>query len=141
VTKSNRNKTPRESLGDSRDRKPTPEEKPIFVTVSFTHADVGGKYCLSKCGRKEVKNYKGLLRKITSMSWLNVKTSRGLGFKYYEDSDLKHATRPSTLDQNIPIFGIRLSLQERFFAAFHDDVVYVLWFDPKHKIVPCRGDG
>ncbi len=125
------------------DKQPKLSESRIsdITTISFRHVVVGENYCLSLCGRKEVKAYKDLLRRLTSIEWSAVlrsstkDKSKKTGFHYesFKDSDLRVA-RPGTLSVDLTISSIRASGKWRLYGAYCEGVYYVLWFDTKHSI-------
>ena len=112
------------------------------VTISFRYVKPGDRFCLSHCGRDQVKAYKDLLRRLTTVEWRDVLSTStknkanktGFGYTSYKDTDLR-AARPGSLDKGIQISGVRASGKARLFGAYKDGVYYVLWFDSEHKIV------
>ncbi len=125
--------------------KPAPQDKAIHrpVSVSFTFVQPGKDFCLSKCSQDEVRHYKDCLRKLTTMSWQDVLNTggkphggkTGLGYTPYNDRELRGVSRPPNLDEGVAIAGVRSGSGARLFGAHHEQVFYVLWFDPNHKIV------
>jgi hypothetical protein len=123
---------------------PEPKQIHLPVTVSYKYCDPGGKFCLSECDREDIKRFKELLKKITTTGWSTVlasggkgKNKTGMAYTPYSDDDLKGVNRPAALDPGVRIFGVRASQKSRLFAAYLGHVIYVLWYDPDHKIVPA----
>jgi hypothetical protein len=123
---------------------PAPAAIQTPVRLSFEYvADPGTHYCLSGYQRDEIKAVVDCLRKLTTMSWLQVRqtggrrgTKQGLGFTEYADTALRGVTRPTRLSQDRKIFGVRSSEKARVFGAYAAHMVYILWFDRNHEIVP-----
>jgi hypothetical protein len=118
--------------------------KPISepVSLSFRYIKEGADYCLSQCSQDEVRQYKKCLRLLTSQSWQEVMKSGGrpgnkvgLGYTVYDDWALSGAQRPPNLSPELRISGVRASDVARLFGVYIQGIYYILWFDPKHKIV------
>ncbi len=115
------------------------------VALSFRYFRTGSAQCLSNCNQDEVRHSIECLRKITTMTWNEVRSTGGspgnkvgLGYSVYTDSQLKGVSRPPTLSAEIPICGVRISDRMRMFGGYKNHIFYVLWFDPAHEIVPFR---
>lgn len=109
-----------------------------WITVSFREADVGGPYCLGKHKDAPHREMVERLKEITKMTWKEIESSTEFAFKTYKDSALKGAKRPSWLDPSIPIGRFKISGKARLFGYREERRFVVLWFDPKHKIVPTK---
>lgn len=117
-----------------------PEDK---VQLSFELYEVGGKFCLSKCNQDEVRQYKDCVRKMTTMTWTQVRETSGKGpnkaglaYTPYEDSDLKGAKRPPSVSQELRISAVRASQRMRLFGVRIGNAYSILWYDRNHEIVP-----
>lgn len=115
------------------------------VALSFRRAVPGGAFCLSHCGKDDVREVVDCLRQVTTMTWQQVlqtagkgENKAGLAFTPYRDEDLKKVSRPLWLDGDVKIAGLRASQSIRVFGAYLDHTFYVLWFDPNHDIVPIN---
>lgn len=127
---------------DSRDNPPSSAKPPtqLPVGISFKHADTGGKFCLSGCSQDEVRGVVNCLRKMTTMTRLELTTSggypkTGLAYTLYPDDALK-VKRPAGVDPGHRIAGVRASERFRVFGFLSEQIFYVLWFDREHAIVP-----
>jgi hypothetical protein len=113
------------------------------VSLSFKYFRPGGEFCLSQSVRKEITEVMDCFRQATVLGWQTVLQSggkgaqkAGLGCTHYQDSELQHVKRPADLSPDINIYGLRATQGYRVFAGYHEHVLYVLWFDRNHKIVP-----
>jgi hypothetical protein len=128
------------------DKPPKPQAvNPLHtpITLSYKFVDVGGDFCLSQSEQDEVRGVSDCLRKMTTLTWQQVlqqggkgPNKTGLAYTTYKDIDLRGVTRHAQLSPDIPIAGVRASEKSRVFGAYINHVWYVLWFDPKHSIVP-----
>jgi hypothetical protein len=114
---------------------PTPEH---WISVSFREADVGGPWCLGRHADAPVASVTGLLRDLCRMTWAEVEASERYAFKRYHDAELKGARRPPGLAGNVRIGCFRATGRCRVFGYRDERRFVVLWFDPKHRIVPAR---
>jgi hypothetical protein len=112
------------------------------VTVSFQFVEPGGTYCLSRCTSDEVREAMDCLRQLTTLSWQQVLNTggkgmnkAGLGCTRYPDSALQGVSRPATVGQDPPLFGVRASQRFRIFGVLRNHIYFVLWFDRNHEIV------
>jgi hypothetical protein len=119
---------------------PKPISRP--VRLSYEYVVPGKEFCLSHCGKDDIRETADCLRQLTTLTWQQVLQSggkpgnkQGLGYTPYKDSALRHVQRPARLDPEIQIAGIRASQKMRVFGAYLDHVFYLLWFDPNHEIV------
>ncbi len=115
------------------------------ASVSFRYVEKGGSFCPSRCTQDEVREIVDCLRQFTTMSWQQVLNSggkggrkAGLGYTVYADGVLRGVARPEAMRYAGSIFGIRASQKMRIFAIYDDHLVYLLWFDRNHEIVPVR---
>jgi len=61
----------------------------------------------------------------------------GLGFTKYPDGQLRKVKRPPNMDVNIDIYGVRAGQKFRILGGFSENIFFLLWFDPNHKIIPA----
>jgi hypothetical protein len=106
------------------------------------YAKKGDRYCLSCSESRELPDVVDCLRQLTTLSFLDVmKTGGGervgLGYTPYRDDELRGVTRPSGLDPDVQIAGVRATQRYRIFGAHKEGVFYLLWFDRSHDIVPA----
>ena len=79
------------------------------------------------------------LRQLTTASWGQVLQSggrrgkkAGLGCTRIE-RDAFPAKPP--LSDDLSVYEVRFSKKGRIWGAYHDHVLYVFWFDPKHAVL------
>lgn len=125
-------------------RQPVPSQ-PLFprqppraidepAALSFKWYEEGGRFCLSKCGRIEIKQAMACLRKLTTLPLSEIGRG-GLNYKPYPDHAIRGARRPAGIDPGLTIGAVRVSGKFRLFGVFGANIFYVLWFDRNHEIV------
>lgn len=120
---------------------PNPQQKPIHrpVSISFQFHSEGDRYCLSNCGKEEIRAYLKSMRLLTTMSWMDVIDTGGkpyggktsLGYTKYDDLKFEEVS------QDVEISGLRAGQRMRFFGYHIGTIYYIVRFDPKHQIVPA----
>jgi hypothetical protein len=133
-----------QQLEDVRKNPPKIERIHTPASLSFKHFVSGSEFCLSESIKQEIRDVMDCFRQSTTMTWQQVLQSggkgankAGLGCTQYADTILKCVKRPQSISPEINIYGIRASQKYRVFVAYIDHVLYVLWFDRNHKIVPA----
>lgn len=82
---------------------------------------------------------------LTTMSWYEVTTSgskdprkkTGLNYETFGDSQLRKASRPPQISQDVKICSVRGGAKLRVFGCHMEGQFFVLWFDRNHIIVPA----
>jgi hypothetical protein len=120
-----------------------PQERPDQrIRLSFEQAQDGGRYCLSKCEKQEVKSAVVCLKRFTGHTWTSVfstggqgKNSGGLGYELHPNPKVLHKPLPEVVPLGAKVFSIRSSLGFRIFG-YRDNAAHIFWFDPRHEILP-----
>jgi hypothetical protein len=128
----------------SNEMKPKVDQIHLPVTVSFRHCTTGHRHCLSHCETEEVKMAVECLKKLNTLTWIQVlqqggkgENKTGLGYTTYEDHDLKGVQNPH-ISPDVKVSGIRATQKFRIFGCYLNHIFFVSWFDPKHEIVPAN---
>lgn len=129
------------------DRAPSPTSTiHTLVSVSFRYVKPGEDFCLSHCNKDEIRAYKRCLYNLTSRTWQQIISSggssgnnagkAGLRYTLYADSALKKVRRPPQLSPELGISSVSASDVARLYGAYERGVYHILWFDPRHRIIP-----
>lgn len=115
----------------------------VPVRLSFRYSVAGSAFCLSRAGRDEVRAAPDCLRKLTTLTRLQVLSQggkgankTGLAWTVYDAAALRGAGRPPELPSGVRIGAVRAGQKSRVFGAHDAGVFYMLFFDPDHQIVP-----
>ncbi|MDM8365077.1 MAG6450 family protein [Bacillus thuringiensis] len=103
-----------------------------YPTISFRHlCDKNGQlHDLEKKGLKQLSNF---LRRVSGMTWSQIRCSDGINMKKIPITSLRHVL-PSSVSEEEEIFEMRVSQRHRIWGFQNQSTFYVLWFDPKHAI-------
>lgn len=123
---------------------PLIENNNAKVRLSFEHVSTGDALCLSLAGRDDVRHAMECLRKMTSMTWMQVYQTAtkdpakksGIHWNPYEDAAIT-VNRPAHVSDEHKITGIRAGDKYRIFGFRFKAYFYVLWFDPEHTVCPA----
>jgi hypothetical protein len=110
------------------------DRPPARVTVSFRRIDSGSRFCLSQCDEYAVREFMNCLRKMSDLVW--IEACKVCRWETYPDHILRHVTRPDFVGKD-RVGRFEAGGPHRLYG-FRDenDVFCVLWFDPRHEIVP-----
>lgn len=118
-----------------------PEPEPVISTfnnlptISFFHlCDRNGQ--LSDLGKQDLKQLASFLRRMSSMSWSQIRTSDGIKMKKIPSYSLAY-TLPSSVSEDEEIFEMRVSQEHRLWGFQNNGTFYVIWFDPTHSVCPA----
>jgi hypothetical protein len=124
--KSNKNRIPEPSLNETTYNK--------FPNISFSHL-CESKGQLQDLSKQDLKQLSNFLRRISSMTWAQIRSSDGVKMKKIPRHSLSYAL-PQTVSEDEDIFEMRVSQEHRIWGFPNNGTFYVVWFDPTHAVCP-----
>lgn len=103
--------------------------------ISFLHLceNNGQLHDLSKQDLKQLSKF---LRRISSMTWSQIRSSDGIKMKKIPRYSMSFAL-PQTVSEDEEIFEMRVSQEHRLWGFPNNGTFYVIWFDPSHAVCPA----
>ena len=95
--------------------------------LKFSHCD-DNKHQLWNLEKSELKKFISYAKKIESLQWQQIKTSKGL---HYET--LSSVRAPSYIDSNVVVKSMRVDDKFRLVGYRSEEFYYILWFDNNHE--------
>jgi hypothetical protein len=124
----------------SKEKKRIPEPRVSETTynnlpnISFLHLceNNGQLHDLSKQDLKQLSKF---LRRISSMTWSQIRSSDGIKMKKIPRYSISFSL-PQTVSEDEEIFELRVSQEHRLWGFPNNGTFYVIWFDPTHVVCP-----
>lgn len=106
-----------------------------FPNISFFHlCERNGQ--LHDLRRQDLKQLANFLRRLSAMTWSQIRTSDGIKMKKIPRYSLTYPVPPSVSEEE-EIFELRVSQEHRLWGFQHNGTFYVIWFDPTHAVCPA----
>ncbi|MEY8345881.1 MAG6450 family protein [Niallia circulans] len=106
-----------------------------YVTVSFTHL-CERNLQLEELGKRDLKQLSNFLRRVSSMTWQQVRNSDGIKMKKIPRYSISYPV-PQTVSEDEDIFEMRVSQEHRLWGFPNNGTFYIIWFDPTHAVCPA----
>ncbi|MBY0597675.1 MAG6450 family protein [Bacillus bingmayongensis] len=106
-----------------------------YPTISFQHlCERNGQ--LDELNKKDLKQLSNFLRRVSGMTWSQIRLSDGIKTKKIPVSSLRYAL-PNSVSEEEEILEMRVSQEHRIWGFQNQSTFYVIWFDPKHAVCPA----
>ncbi|KAB2335102.1 MAG6450 family protein [Bacillus mesophilum] len=104
-------------------------------TISFLH--LCEKNCqLQDLGKQDLKQLSKFLKRISCMTWSQIRNSDGIKMKKIPTYSLAYSL-PASVSEEEEIFEMRVSDGHRLWGFQNRATFYVIWFDPTHSVCPA----
>jgi hypothetical protein len=105
-----------------------------FPTISFIHL-CNRKGQLQDLKKQDLKHLSNFLRRISCMTWSQIRISDGIKMKKIPRTSLRYSL-PDSISEDEEIFEMRVSQEHRVWGFPNGGTFYVIWFDPAHSVCP-----
>lgn len=118
---------------------PKEGEGPRKFKWSFRYAELDGPWGWNKISmEKFLKDILNKLQDFETMSWPEIEGRNNHSISV-EKLDSKAKKRLKELKLcSIKLFSLRLTNKERVFGLKEENILYILWWDPKHEVCPTE---
>jgi len=90
---------------------------------------------LDELTKENLKELKRFLKRISSMSWNQIYNSKGIDITKIPRERLSKPI-PASVPDDSDIIEMSVSDSHRIWGFQHEQVIYVIWFDPNHQVLP-----
>lgn len=115
----------------TRIKRSTDNDTPLF---SFGHL-CDNNFMMHILGKTELKELHRFLKKISKMTWNQVRASESIGYKPIPRTSLSCAV-PDSVSRDARIDEMRVTQEHRIFGFKAEGIFNIIWFDPTHDICP-----
>jgi len=111
----------------------SPPSRPLAISFRyFTKPS-----CLSKLDDPVLRDFTKFVKKISELERHQIQVDGGLNCKLHKGKPASGYIYPP-LSEKPTYYEMRLNEKVRVHGFFNDNVFFLIWIDPKHKVFPIR---